>query len=206
VSRDVVVELIKLIPTLLWVSALIAIVLTFRTTIRTRLLPRMTELKAFGIEASFVKEQLDRAAETVPAGSESDRSHVSRRAERIAPILQNASVLLVNDVPAEMSQVIRILRGLDVRVDVTTSTQEALDALTRQPYDVVISDMRRGNIQDAGLRLLRESRARGVHRPTILSVGSLEPDQGTPPYAFGITNRADELLNLVFDVLERARG
>ena len=105
-----------------------------------------------------------------------------------------------------MFHVLRILRELNIRVDVTTSTAEALDALTKEPYDVVISDMRRGDVQDEGLRFLRESRVRGVHRPTIFSAGRYDPSQGTPPYAFGITNRVDELLNLVFDVLERVRG
>jgi CheY-like chemotaxis protein len=206
VDRSIVVELIRIIPSLLWVVAIITVVLVFRTTIRSRLLPRMTELKAFGIEATFVKEQLDRAAETVPAGSEADRSQVSKRAERIAPLLQDARVLLINDVPAEMFHVMRILRELKIHVDVATSTAEALDALEKEPYDVVISDMRRDGVADEGLRFLRESRVRGVYRPTILSVGRYDPDQDTPPYAFGITNRVDELLNLVFDVLERVRG
>jgi CheY-like chemotaxis protein len=202
----VAAQLIGIIPTVLWVAVIVAVILIFRSTIQARLIPRMTGLKAFGIEATFVKEQLDRAAETVPAGSESDRSQVSRRAERIASLLQNSRLLLVNDVPAEMFQVIRILQELNIRVDIVTSTVEAIDALTRQPYDVVISDMRRGEVQDEGLRFIRESRAQGVYRPTILSVGRFNPGQGTPAYAVGITNRADELLNLVFDVMERVRG
>jgi len=166
----------------------------------------MSEIKAFGIEATFVKEQLDRVAETAPAGSESDRSQVSRRAERIAPLLQNSRLLLVNDVPAQMYHVTRILMELNIQVEVVMSTAEALDALTRQPYDVVISDMRRGEIEDEGLRFIRESRARGIYRPTILTVGRFDPDRGTPAYAIGITNRVDELLNLIFDALERLRG
>jgi CheY-like chemotaxis protein len=206
VDRNIIIELIRIIPTLIWAAAIVAVVLVFRTTIRTRLLPRITELKAFGVEATFVKEQLDRAAETSPAGSESDRSQVAKRAERIASLLQDARLLLVNDIPREMFHVVRILEELNIRVDIVTSTAEALDALTKQPYDVVISDMRRDDVPDEGLRFLRESRVRGVYRPTILSVGRYDPNQGTPPYAFGITNRVDELLNLVFDVLERVRG
>lgn len=203
---SIVAQLISIIPTVLWVAVIVTVIVIFRSTIQARLIPRMTGLKAFGIEATFVKEQLDRAAETVPAGSESDRNQVSRRAERIASLLPNSRLLLVNDIPAEMFQVTRILQELNIHVDVVTSTAEALDALMRQPYDVVISDMRRGEVPDEGLRFIRESRARGIYRPTILSVGQFNPDQGTPPYAVGITNRVDELLNLVFDVLERVRG
>lgn len=205
-DTSIVAELIGVIPTVLWVAVIVVVIVIFRTTIQATLIPRMTQIKAFGVEATFVKEQLDRAAETVPAGSESDRKQVSRRAARIASLLQNSRLLLVNDVPAEMFNVTRILQDLNIRVDVVTSTAEALDALTRSSYDVVISDMRRGTVADEGLRFIRESRARGIYRPTILSVGHFNPEQGTPPYAIGITNRVDELLNLVFDVLERVRG
>jgi CheY-like chemotaxis protein len=205
-DSTIAVQLISIIPTVLWVAVIVTLILIFRPTIQGQLIPRMTGIKAFGIEATFVREQLDRAAETAPAGSESDRNQVARRAERIASLLNNSRLLLVNDVPAEMFHVMRILKELSIHVDVVTSTAEALDSLTRQPYDVVISDMWRGEVQDEGLRFIRESRARGIYRPTILSVGRYNPDQGTPAYAIGITNRVDELLNLVFDVLERVRG
>jgi hypothetical protein len=66
--------------------------------------------------------------------------------------------------------------------------------------------MRRGTIVDAGTKLLDESRRRSVAVPTIFTVGDYDPKRGTPAFAFGITNRVDELLNLVFDVLERVRG
>ena len=47
--------------------------------------------------------------------------------------------------------------------------------------------------------------ARRIHRPTILMVGQHKPERGVPPYAVGVTNRVDELLNLIFDVVERRR-
>jgi hypothetical protein len=86
VDPGIVAQLISIIPTVLWVALIVAVILIFRPTIQAQLIPRMTGLKVFGIEATFVKEQLDRAAETVPAGSQSDRNQVSRRAERIASL------------------------------------------------------------------------------------------------------------------------
>ncbi len=59
---------------------------------------------------------------------------------------------------------------------------------------------------DEGLRFFTRMRQRNLHRPTIFTVGQYEPDRGTPAHAFGITNRVDELLNLLFDILERTRG
>jgi hypothetical protein len=66
--------------------------------------------------------------------------------------------------------------------------------------------MVRGSEQTAGLDLIREMRSRNRIEPVILTVARYEPERGVPPYAFGITNRVDELLNLLFDALERTRG
>ena len=66
--------------------------------------------------------------------------------------------------------------------------------------------MRRGDVPDEGLLLLRKAREEGFTQPIIFMVGKFEPDRGTPPYAFGITNLVDEKLNLLFDALERERG
>jgi DNA-binding NtrC family response regulator len=99
-----------------------------------------------------------------------------------------------------------VLDSLRVKVDVATSTAEALDKLPRNAYDGVISDMRRGNDETAGLELLGEVIQQGSSVPFVFTVGAYDPSKGIPPYAFGITNRVDELMNLVFDILERRRG
>lgn len=153
-----------------------------------------------------VKEQLDRTAEKQPVGTEQSRNQVARRAERLSSIINGSRILLVNDIPSQMSNVIRILESVGISVMIASSTSQALSLLSANSFDLVISDMRRGNVPDEGLRFLREMRDRGLHRPTILTVGQYDPDRGTPPYAFGITNRVDNLLNLTFDVLERVRG
>ena len=105
-----------------------------------------------------------------------------------------------------MQHVIAILRGLGVNVEVVTATEEALSRLHQDAYDVIVSDMRRGTSEDEGLKFLTRMRQDRIHRPTIFTVGGYQPDRGTSPYAFGITNRVDELLNLLFDAFERERG
>jgi CheY-like chemotaxis protein len=205
-SSDVTVELIRLIPPLLWAGTILAVVLIFRRSIRERLLPRLEGFEAFGLKATFVRDELDRAAEAVPVGGSQERTQVARRAERLAPLLNGARALLVNDFPDEMEHVVSILEGLGVSVTTVTSTDEALGALERRDFDVVISDMKRGDNEAEGVRFLELSIDRGLGRPTILTVGRYEPERGTPAFAFGITNRVDELLNLLFDALERSRG
>ena len=134
------------------------------------------------------------------------RDQVSRRAARLETVLRGSRLLLVNDVPREMNLVVQILRDLGIEVEVTTTSESALQLLEDREFDAVISDMRRGDVPDEGLRFFSEMREQNLDLPTIFTVGQFEPDRGTPPHAFGITNRLDEMLNLLFDALERARG
>jgi DNA-binding NtrC family response regulator len=84
--------------------------------------------------------------------------------------------------------------------------QRALARLGGKSYELVISDMARDGVDDEGLRFLARMREQGVPVRTVFTVGQYRPERGVPAYAFGITNRVDELLNLVFDVVERERG
>lgn len=205
-STEIKVELIKLIPTILWIALVTGVIVVFYKPIKHELIPYITGINVFGLEATFVREQLDKVAQERPAGSPEDRSQVARRAERLAQIVDGAQILLVNDHPEEMQHVTQILRDLKIKVDVARTTEEALRQMNSRLYDLIISDMRRGSVQDEGQRFLDESIRRGINRPTIFTVGMFDPNRGMSPFAFGITNRVDELLNLVFDALERARG
>jgi hypothetical protein len=174
-SADPTTELIRLIPSFLWVALVLIVVLLFRPAIRKELLPRLTRVRGFGFEleaAAVVKQELDRVADIVPSGTETTRTQVARRAARSAPLLQGARVLLVNDRPDEMAHATRLLQSLGLDVEVVTSTTTALENLNCTEYDVVISDMARDEIPDEGLRFLTEARRRGIAKPTIFTVGS----------------------------------
>ncbi|HSF31324.1 MAG TPA: response regulator [Candidatus Tectomicrobia bacterium] len=204
----VVIELIKIIPSLVWALVITVLGGIFYRPIRHQLIPRITGVKVLGVDFAFVSHELDRVAETkgTAAGSKQARDQVARRAERVKSLVQGARILLVNDQPNEMGEVISILRRLGATVEVQTSTAEGLQAVRHGQPDVIISDMRRPEGEDAGLQLLSQLRARETQVPVILSVAKYEPDRGVPPFAFGITNRVDELLHLTFDALERERG
>jgi len=134
------------------------------------------------------------------------RSQISRRLARLENVLKGARVLIVNDVPTEMSYITDIFDKLGIEVQIETSTDDALRSLRLNAYDVAISDMQRGVVQDEGIKLLAQMRSLGMTVPLIFTVGRFNPTLGTPPFAFGITNRIDELLNLLCDALERIRG
>jgi CheY-like chemotaxis protein len=153
-----------------------------------------------------IKDELDKIPSRDFLSTPEGRSQLARRAVRLGNIIEGAKVLLVNDVPAEMSHVVSLLKELKLNVDIVSSTDEALSRLEARAYDVIISDMARDGVDDEGIRLLGKMRVAGLDCRIIFTVGRYQPERGTPGYAFGITNRVDELLNLVFDALERARG
>lgn len=135
-----------------------------------------------------------------------DRARVSSRAERVAPIVQGARVLWVDDHPEGNINERAILESLKIRVDEVLTTEQALSNIAQQKYDVVISDMRRGENPTEGLRFLQEMRRLGRLRPTIFYMRNLDREKGTPPYAFAVTNRPDHLIHYVFDIMEREKG
>lgn len=205
-SKEIIIELIKIIPSILWFLFLLIVVLVFLNPIKNVLIPQLSEFKAFGIEAKFIKEELTKAAFRNPEVKETALNQVTRRSQRMSSIIRGARLLLVNDIPEQMINVQRILQSLGVIVDVSRTTELALNMLANTNYDVVVSDMSRDGKPDEGLQFLNESIKRRVYRPTIFTVANFDPLRGVPAYAFGITNRVDELLNLIFDVLERTKG
>ena len=153
-----------------------------------------------------MKEELDRIPSRDFVSTEEGRDQIARRVARSGQLAAGARILLVNDVPRQMEHVIDLLEKLNIHVDVATSSDEAVAKLGSEFYEVVISDMARDGIDDEGQRLLKRMRTGGMSQHLIFTVGRYQPERGTPPFAFGITNRVDELLNLVFDALERIRG
>jgi len=153
-----------------------------------------------------IKDGLEKIPARESVSTEVARSQVARRAARNEKVFRGARLLLVNDIPEEMSHVIDILRELGIHVTIETSSEGALQALSTGTYNVVVSDMVRDAVGDEGIRFLKQMRDQGILIPVIFTVGNFNPALGTPAFAFGITNRVDECLNLVFDALERALG
>lgn len=54
-QSDVGTELIRLIPTFMWVTLIATLALVLRRPIRDQLLPRLGGVKAFGVEITFLQ-------------------------------------------------------------------------------------------------------------------------------------------------------
>lgn len=128
-----------------------------------------------------------------------------RRAALAAPALRGANVLWIDDHPQSILWERRTLEELGVRVAPARSTEVALERLAEEPFDLIISDIARGDQADEGVRALPRLRELQPDTPVVFYIADLDAERGPPTGSAGITNRTGELLHLVLDVLERRR-
>ena len=176
--------------------------------LRTLLL-HVSHLKAFGveIEVSQLELALRKQAESVKAPSveirPADINPVLARAVKVHSVFEGATILWVDDQPANNLPFRQLLRKLGAAVEPARTTAEALDLAADTKFDLVVSDIKRPNENEDGIKGLAKLRTAGVTCPAVFYVGTVVGP--VPQGALGITNRPDELLNLVIDGLERAR-
>ena len=209
------IDLVSLVSSFLWFALIVILAIVFYRPIRYDLLPRLAGMNVMGVEFSFVKDSMDAAvgsgvqlAEKYPQWrvdiSAKDKERVLDRVKQNLAVFRDAQVLWVDDHPEYNRNERKMFRRLGVEIDIAKSTEEALEMLRNQIYDLVISDMAR-DTTTAGLEFLAQFRKEDETTPVIFYIGEIDPTKGVPPQAFGITNRPDELLNLTLDVLERKR-
>ncbi|MBL8660283.1 MAG: response regulator [Rhodospirillales bacterium] len=211
-TEPVLIELVKILPSALWLVVAIIVVLIFYRPIKNQLLPLVTGLKIGGIECSFVREAIQASVALARKHgnwqvevSEEDASLAMDRASRHLGLLQKAKILWVDDVPENNFNEIKMLHQLRADVETAHGTDEALERLAKQPFDIILSDLKRGDDAGAGLAMLNRLKDSRPALPVIFYVGEFDPARGVPPFAFGLTNRPDEMLHLILDVLERRK-
>lgn len=209
-TEPVIIELVKILPSVFWLLVAVIVVAIFQGPIRHQLLPLVTGLKIGGIECSFVREAIQASVALAQKHgnwnvqvTEEQASMVMERASRHLGLLQKAKILWVDDAPDNNFNEIKMLHQLRTDVSTARSTEEALATMDKQPFDIVLSDLKRGDDAGAGLTMLDRLKESRPGLPVIFYVGEYDPARGTPPFAFGLTNRPDEMLHLVLDVLER---
>jgi len=206
------IEVIKLIPSFLWFLLVVIVIIKFYKPVRYELLPKVSDIKAMGVEFSFIKNSIDAALELADKNPkwkievpEAAKKNVLNRAKEHFNVFQNATILWIDDNPENNLNEWRMFLQLNVKIELAKSTESALEMLHQKKYDVIISDMARTDEDDAGLRFLIKFRKVDETTPVIFYIGTYDPKLGKPIGAFGITNRPDELLHLVLDALERKK-
>ena len=145
------------------------------------------------------------ASRSSPPSSRRQDSPALRRARDHVHLAEGARILWLDDAPARSAKEAEIFTSLGAGVTRARTTEEAVKRLKGEDFDLIISDIARGDTPDAGVRALPRLRRLAPSTPVIFYVGTLRPDLGPPPGAFGITNDPEELVHLVFDALERVR-
>ena len=212
-TEPVLLELVKILPSIFWLIVAIIVVAIFYRPIRNQLLPLVTGLKIGGIECSFVREGIQAAVALAQKHknwqvqvSDEEASLVMERAARNLGRLQRAKILWVDDSPENNFNEIKMLHQLRSDVETAKSTEEALAHLAeKKDVDIVLSDLKRGDDPTAGLSMLEGLRKSHPDLPVIFYVGEVDRARGVPPFAFGLTNLPSELLHLILDVLERRK-
>lgn len=211
----------KLLGTLIWPGILLFVLICFGQALRD-FLSSLGELsfKGAGFEASAKRKQEATAAlvaATVArpeegATPESTAQEVKAAAELVAEavtprVIRRAGksvVLWVDDQPSNNVRERQALEALGVNFVLSTSTEDALEKLKHQRFDVVISDMGRHPDSQAGYTLLDMLRASGDRSPFIIYAGSRAPEHRVEARrrgAIGCTNRPDELFEMVLSSL-----
>jgi CheY-like chemotaxis protein len=210
-NNELIINLIETIPSILWFIFVLVLFILFYKRIRDELLPRLGGLKAAGVEFSFVENSIEAAIEfgekserwdvKVP---EKDKKAALNRAKHHLNTFRNAKILWVDDYPENNRNERRMFRQLKADIDIARNSNDALEMLRCDIYDLVISDIARDDKDDLdGLQFLSELCKTDAGPPVIFYVGVVQNGKGVPEHAFGITNRPDELLHLSLDALER---
>lgn len=177
-------------------------------------------VKAAGVEATAKSREVAAAAlgaaETVRAtedGAMIDASDPSDIAEalpdpRALRRLRGARVLWVDDRPGNNRFERQALEAFGIQVELSESTDDAMDKVRWRPYELIISDMGRPPDGQAGYTLLERLRGDGHRIPFVIYAGSRAPEhvrEAERRGALGCTNRPQELVRMVTEELSSRR-
>jgi CheY-like chemotaxis protein len=213
-------KILAALPPIIWAALAGYLLYLLRTTIPATL-GRLGSVEAFGVKLSISGQAMNAAIELarkeigepieVPR---QDRERALERAYLERARLEGAEILWVDDKPSNNRNEARMLSAYGALITFACTTDEALGALDRAteqslPFHLILSDINRAppeSERDAGLRMIPRLREQKVSLPVILYVARLNTKAGVPGGVFGITNRPDQLLQLVLDALARTRG
>jgi CheY-like chemotaxis protein len=221
-TSDQVIRLISAVAQLcgvfVWPVVLLLVVVQFRTPLAELFRNAgQFSLKGAGFEASITRQREEAVAALGAAvatrgadGNDTKKPPDLQEVANSLPSLRNqqriqgSRILWVDDRPGNNNYERQALEALGIRVDISTSTEDALNRIRRRSYDMIISDMGRPPDARAGYTLLDELRARGDQTPYFIYASSRAPEhvaEARQHGAVGCTNLATELVQTVTEVL-----
>jgi CheY-like chemotaxis protein len=204
-SDAVLTTLIETLPAILWVAFAVVVLLVLRHPLIQQLSRLRTAATPFGsFDFEVASELVDRVAESRPdvKSSASSRRAVATRLEHATPFLNGGRILWVDDEPEGNRALIDLFERAGMTIRTARSTTEAGTELDHASFDLIITDMSRGNDSTAGIELVERW---GDQFPIILYAMRFDPRKGVPAKLFAYTTSFDEVINFVVDVMERLR-
>jgi CheY-like chemotaxis protein len=115
--------------------------------------------------------------------------------------LTGKSILWVDDKPANNALVVRALRRFHLDIEQVTDSKAAVSAIQARRYDLVISDMGRGDNLRAGYDLLKYLRASGIDMPFFIFSSGDTPDFRREAKDLGAQLSTNDMLELIDNVV-----
>lgn len=117
-----------------------------------------------------------------------------------------ATVLWVDDYPENNRSERTDFEQLGIKILLSRSTDAALEVLSDQPLDLIISDMSRDGQPRAGLEFLKDLQDRSVTTPVVFYVGMTRPEleaEAMDMGAVAVLRRRDQLVKFVQSLLKK---
>ena len=105
---------------------------------------------------------------------------------RDAELLRDSRLLWIDDEPSSTRTERSALTALGVVIDTATSDDDAERRMAAEHYDIVISDIARGDRNNAGMAFVPTIREYDEAAPIIFYIRNMAPDLGTPAGALGL--------------------
>ena len=220
-------DLLRAIAGLSWVVLAFVVVFALLRLLRSQEAPLTKLGGTVGVTMEFAEAKFNEAVSKSDEETQRAIGDVARRAviERLrthADLLAGARILWVDDHPENNLALIELLREFKASVDTPRSNSEAFALLRASRYDVIISDVGRDNevrgSELKGLELARtvfdhwgqrvllfSARFDPAHLPGASDEERLRLVTEVQRTVFARTNRYDEALHLILDMLERVK-
>jgi CheY-like chemotaxis protein len=213
--------LVTLIGTLIWPAALLVCIVIFRRQIAA-FLENLAEVNVKTPIGEASAKRGNAAAAAAVGAAEAKREHVTDGQEApadardIAEVLPDrraqrriagSRVLWVDDHPRNNRYERQALEALGVLIDLSTSTDAALEMAAETPYALIISDMSRPPDSRAGYTLLDSLSFKRLRTPVVFYTGSQTKIQAAEALAHGAagsTSSPRELISIVTRILDGA--
>ena len=115
-------------------------------------------------------------------------------------------ILWVDDYPINNESVIRFFEGQNIHFDIALTTEQGLKLYRKELYDLIITDMGRGNERNAGITLIKELNFLHCQVPVVVycSKAAIKrySNEAKKLGAYRVINGIADIISLISDIYE----